>query len=190
MIRTMPPLALSLIVLFGFGDAALAQLPIRNMIERSDNMKRRPNDDVEGIVLDYKGKLKKGEVDGKKAGDDGAPTLEGMWRLEGEAIFAVGATVKTPGAGERTRLRDSLRAGRSTTIKLQSGKPKRVGQYRVSDSGRLIFTLDDESEGGLFGTLTLRKDKDQKTVYFGDFKEKEGKKTIRTWRMTVRKIQD
>ncbi|MEN1681537.1 MAG: hypothetical protein AAGJ46_18300 [Planctomycetota bacterium] len=190
MSRYAPFAVFTLATLLGVADLAYAQLPIRNMLERSDNLKRRPNDDVEGTIWDYKGKLTKGEIDGKKAGDKDVPALEGMWRLEGEAIFAVGATLRTPGAGERGRLRESLRSGKSTTIKMQSGKPKRVGQYRISDSGRLIFTLDDESEGGLFGTLTLRKDKDQKTVYFGDFKEKEGKKTIRTWRMTVRKVQD
>lgn len=179
------------VVICGFSTALVEAQPARlRQAMEGNTRERRPNDNVEGTIYEYKGELTKGDAEGKRAGDKDAPTLEGMFRLEGEAIFAVGVTIDTPGKADRKRLLENLRSGKSTTLRSSTGKPKRIGEYRVSDSGRIILNFDDTSEGGLNGTLSLRKDKDQRTVYFGDFKEKEGDRTVRTWRMTVRKVQD
>jgi len=160
---------------------------VRNRLENGATANRAPDDNVEGTVWEYKGKLEKGQLDGKKEAQ-----IAGAFRLEGEGIFAIGDTIRLPGLDDIEELIAELRKGRAKLIKLPDFKPKRIGDFKISKNGRLTLSFDDESEdpNALFGQLILRPKKRQTSVFIGDFREKEDKKTIRTWQMTVRKIQD
>ncbi|MEM6799457.1 MAG: hypothetical protein AAF589_08075 [Planctomycetota bacterium] len=164
-----------------------AQPPIVRETLGGDTLKRLPNDNVEGTIWEYKGELEKGELEGSKEA-----RIAGMFRLEEEAVFAVGESIRLPSKEDFEKLLEDLRKGRAKSLKLPSFKPKRIGDFTISRSGRLTLKMDDESDdpNALFGTMILRPKKGQTSVYLGDFREKEGKKTIRTWQMTVRKVQD
>lgn len=160
---------------------------IRNKLENGDTMKRLPNDNIEGTIWEYQGTLEKGELDGQKKA-----TIAGMFRSEGEALFAVGGVIRLPGIEDIKKAIEALRKGEPKLIRLPTGKPKRIGDFSRSRSGRLTLKFDDESEDpdALYGTMILRPKKGQTSVFLGDFQEKEGKKTVRTWQMTVRTVQD
>lgn len=144
---------------------------------------------MEGTIWEYKATLEKGELDGKKKAK-----TEGYFRTEGEGIFAVERRIKLPSGKQIRKLIDSIRSGDLKPIELPGGKPKRIGDYKISRTGRLTLKFDDEGDEikgkGLFGTMILRKKKEQRGVYIGDYREKEGKKTVRTWQVTVRGVED
>ena len=170
------------------GDALANPLDaVRNRLENGPTANRAPDDNVEGTVWEYKGKLEKGELDGKKEAQ-----IAGTFRLEEEAVFAIGDSIRLPGVDDIKKLIEELREGRAKMIKLPDFKPKRIGDFKVSRNGRLTLSFDDESEdpNALFGQMILRPKKRQTSVFIGDFREKEGKRTVRTWQMTVRKVQD
>jgi hypothetical protein len=83
---------------------------------------------------------------------------------------------------------DSVREGEPQEIPLPNAEPKRIGEYKLSRSGKLALTFNDEE--GLFGKLVLRRKKGTDSVWIGDFQEKEGKRTVRTWQMEVRSVKD
>ncbi len=160
---------------------------IRDRIAGGPTGERHPNDNVEGVIWEYKGELEKGELEGKKEARIG-----GMFRMEGEALFAVGSVIRLPGKKDIEELIEAIKQGRPKTLKLPNFKPRRIGEFKLGRTGRLTLNFDDESEDpdALYGTMVLRPKKGQTTVYLGDFREKQGKKTIRSWQMTVRKVQD
>ncbi|MEM1304708.1 MAG: hypothetical protein AAGG46_07410, partial [Planctomycetota bacterium] len=159
-----------------------------------ETLKRLPNDNVEGTVWEYKGVLEKGTLDdGEPFDRDNPPKIDGMFRLEQEAVFAVGASIKLPTPGEVKQKVDRLIAGRPDPIRLPTGKPRRIGEFTITRTGRLNLKFDEDKEehpDGLYGTMAIRMKKGQTSVWIGDYREKEGKRTVRTWQMTLRKIQD
>lgn len=180
-------LALSLFAVAAIGGVATAQLPIGDLLNKADNLKRLPDDNVEGVVWEYKGELERGELDGQKEGRIG-----GLFRMEDEGLYAVGAAIKLPGIQDIQKLLDDLLKGHGREIRLPDFKPRRIGDFKRSRTGRLTLNFDDDSNApnALDGTMILRPKKGQTTVFIGNFQEKEGRKTVRTWQMTVRKVQD
>ncbi|MEN1681538.1 MAG: hypothetical protein AAGJ46_18305 [Planctomycetota bacterium] len=187
MIRQTPTLVLMLAALIAPGGVATAQLPIGDLLNKADNLKRLPDDNVEGVIWEYKGELERGELEGQKEGRIG-----GLFRMEDEGLYAVGGVIKLPGIQDIQKLLDDILKGAGREIRLPNFKPRRIGDFKQGRTGRLTLTFDDESNdpNALYGTMILRPKKRQTTVFIGDFQEKEGRKTVRTWQMTVRKVQD
>lgn len=160
---------------------------VRERLGQADTRERRPNDNVEGTIWEYEGELEKGELDGKKEA-----SIAGKFRVEGTGIYAVGRSIRLTGKQDRKKLLEDLRNGGSRTFKTPDGTPTRIGDVKSSKKSRITLDFDDERDdpNALFGTMVLRLKKDLKNVYIGDYQEKEGKKTVRTWQMTVRKVQD
>jgi hypothetical protein len=154
-----------------------------------DTLQRLPNDNVEGTVWEYKGVLEKGKAAADEKAEDGdEPKLSGHFRTEGEAIFAVTTGLKLPSRKEVKKIVDSVREGQPQEVPLPNAEPKRIGEYKLSRSGKLALDFNDEE--GLFGKLVLRRKKGTDSVWIGDFQEKEGKRTVRTWQMEVRSVKD
>lgn len=176
------------------GTESFAQGPLDQLKNsaRGDTLARLPNDQIEGTIWSYRGTLEKGT-----AAADGAKSLEGQFRTEGEAILAVSRSLKLPTRDEVKGVVDSFRRGKPKAIPLPSGSSQqRLGEYRFLNKNklRLDFEASTDSntsdETALNGSMILRRKKDTSSVWIGDYREKEGKKTVRTWQMEVRALED
>ncbi|MEM6329557.1 MAG: hypothetical protein AAF790_04845 [Planctomycetota bacterium] len=220
-------------------ELAVAQRESSFGSRKSGKLKIQDAPDVENTVWDYRGKLKRGEINGKVPSDADAPTPTGRFRLAGEKIYIVpvdpdeqaegdadnaaaagsgipeerpmgksaGGLVASPagsgkkgsgkkGSGETGAGAEEADASESEeSDNTEDAKP--VGTYKFGSRGRIILTFKDKSEGGLVGVVSLKKSTDsdeqaagqQGEVYVGDFREKENKKTVRTWSWTVTKVE-
>lgn len=179
--------SMSLIILvFGlaFSSAIVAQaqppLPGRG----DGNMKRLPNDQVEGTIFEYKGTLK-----GKPKEGEEVPALAGKFRIEGTAILDVSPTFKVPSKEEVGKVTKKLAEGKGADVKLPGGpQQKRLGQYHKTGTGKMRLDFDDKDT--LHGTMILTRKQKTEDVWIGTYTEKEGKKTVRTWQVEVRPIED
>ncbi|MEM9186229.1 MAG: hypothetical protein AAGB00_06995 [Planctomycetota bacterium] len=191
-----PAVGVTLVAAALLASSTLAPLPaargnpldaIRNKAASGGTLERLPDDNVEGTIWEYKGTLEKGELNGKKQA-----SIAGTFRLEDGGIFAVGQAIRLPGKDDIEELIADLRAGRPKFLKLPGGTPKRIGDFKVDRSKRMSLNFDDTSDepNALFGSMVLRPKKGSAQVFHGDFREKDGKKTVRNWQMTVRKVMD
>lgn len=158
---------------------------LREAAGKQDSLPRMPDDNIEGTIWDYKAtyeaKLKEGEEKPKP--------LTGRFRTEGEAVFDVGRRLQLPDLpqGGPRALVEKLKEGPPSELKLPTSEVKRIGEYRLT-KGKLVVKFNDPKT--LHGTMTLRKKKRTNTVWHGDYREMEGKKTVRRWKVEVRKIED
>lgn len=176
------------LVLFGFGLAfssvivAQAQPPLPG--RGGDNLKRLPNDQVEGTIFEYKGTLKSKPQEGEEV-----PSLQGKFRIEGTAILDVSPTFKVPSKAEVGKVTKKLAEGKGGEVQLPGGpQQKRLGQYHKTGTGKMRLDFDDKDS--LHGTMILIRKQKTEDVWIGTYTEKEGKKTVRTWQVEVRPIED
>jgi hypothetical protein len=168
-----------------FCGPALAQLPpfLKEAVEEKSST-RSANDQVEGTIWEYRGKLEKDNV---KNGE--TPKLEGKFRLEDAAIFDISPTIKLPSKEEVKKVIDKVATGKGGELKLPSApQQKRLGEYRKLSGGK--FRLDFSGEDSLNGLMIIWKKKDTQDVWMGTFDEREGTKTIRKWDVELRAIED
>ena len=148
------------------------------------NLQRLPNDNVEGTIFEYKGTLKS-----KPKETEEAPALEGKFRIEGTDILDVSPTFKVPSKKEVDKVAKKLAEGKGADVKLPGGpQQKRLGQYRKTGTGKMRLDFDDKDT--LHGTMILTLKPSTKDVWIGTYTEKNGKKTVRTWQVEVRPIED
>jgi hypothetical protein len=168
-------------VLFGTFNSASAQLPFP---PKGGEGQRLPNDNVEGTVFEYYGKLQ-----GTPKNEDEDRKLAGKFRIEGSAVFDVSPTFALPSKGEVKKAVDGIVAGKGANLKLPSGpQQKRLGEYRKISTGKLRFDFNDKES--LHGIMIVQKKKNTDDVYIGTFTEREGTKVMRTWEVELRPIQD
>lgn len=174
---------------------SLAQGPLDKLIgNNSKNLSRLPDDQIEGTIWEYKGTLRTDrrrdqESEADEAGDqEKKDKLEGRFRFEENAVFDVSRRLDLPSRDKVRGVLDSLREGEAQELKLPSGsKAKRIGSYRHSRN-RLRLDLDDKK--ALFGVMVLRPKKNTSDIWQGTFQEKEGKRTVRTWQVEIRPVED
>jgi hypothetical protein len=185
MMRSMIWLLGGLVVL-GFADAAVAQLPVPVPVPvpgQSGNLQRLPDNTVEGLILEYKGTFKASATAAEPE------VLEGKFRMEKSAVFDVGGTFRAPTAAELEKLKNQILSGKGGELRLPP-KPqqKRIGQYQKTTGDKLRIEFDDKDS--LNGTMLLFHKKGTGDVWVGTFAEREGTKLVRTWQVTVRPIED
>ncbi|MCE9555532.1 MAG: hypothetical protein K8T91_19465 [Planctomycetes bacterium] len=167
---------------FNSAIIASAQPPLPG--RGGDNLKRLPNDQVEGTIFEYKGTLKSKPQEGEEA-----PTLQGKFRIEGTAILDVSPTLKVPSKAEVGKVTKKLAEGKGGEVKLPGGpQQKRLGQYHKTDTGKMRLDFDDKDS--LHGTMILTRKPKTDDVWIGTYTEKDGKKIVRTWQVEVRPIED
>jgi hypothetical protein len=160
-----------------------SQPPILKPPGEGDTLARLPDDQIEGTIWEYKGKPKFNVKAGEKK-----PELEGRFRVEDEAIFAVSRRVKVPGPGDLKERLEDLR-GEGGEVDLPEGaQQKRIGEYSKLSKGRIRMEFDDEKS--LHGIMVLKLKKDTTDVWIGEYTEIVDEKKGRKWDIELRPIED
>ncbi|MDA0808887.1 MAG: hypothetical protein O2945_03855 [Planctomycetota bacterium] len=171
-----------------FAQPATAQNPLADLLGKGNtqqNLPRLPDDQIEGTIWEYKGKLNSKPKEGEKI-----PKLEGKFRTEGKAIFDINERLALPKPGDVKKVVESIRTGDDLPdLKLPS-KPqvRRLGQYRKLSSGKLRLDFDDKES--LNGIMIIWKKAKTADVWMGTYSEKKGSKTVRSWIVELRPIED
>ncbi len=167
-----------------FSSLAAAQLPLPIPVP-APNGQRAPDDQVEGIIFEYKGTLR---PTGKA--DEGKKEIEGKFRLEKTAIFDVSPTFRLPSKEEVKQTADKVLSGKGVDVKLpQAPQQKRLGQFKKMATNKLRLDFDDKDT--LVGAMILSKEKKTDDVWVGTFTERSsGGTVIKTYVVKVRPIQD
>lgn len=144
---------------------------------------RLPDDSIEGTIWEYEGKLK----GTPKEGEDKLE-LEGKFRIEGSAIFAVSGTITLPSAEEVKKTVKKVTEGKKIELKVPEGpQQNRIGEYKKISNGR--YRLDFKDKESLNGIMIIWQRKDD-AVWIGSFEQKENGKTVRNWDVQLRAIED
>ena len=169
--------------LFIGSATAFAQLPLPPVPGKGE-VSRLPDDQIEGTIWEYQGKLKDEPAKGEEV-----PELQGRFRTEGKAIFDVSRRLPIPEKKEVDKAVKALKKGELKDIKLPEGpQVKRLGEYRQITGGKL--RLDFKDKESLNGIMIIWPKKETADVWLGNYTEKlEGKK-VRTWIVEVRPIED
>ena len=186
--RCMPTVTAALLAILVTSQAtqsAMGQLKLPIPGGNQSNLPRLPDDQIEGTIWEYKGKLKS-----KPAKDEKVPELKGRFRTEGKAILDVSRRLALPSKDDVKRVVKSVvEDGKAPEIKLPSEpQVKRLGQYRKLSSGKLRLDFDDKES--LNGLMIIWPKKDTDDVWMGTYSEKDGKKTVREWLVELRPIED
>src|SRR5262249_39915519 len=122
-----------------------------------------------------------------KAGEEKLE-LEGKFRLEGQAIFAVSGTIELPSADEVKKTVKKVVEGKKIELPVP-GAPQqnRIGEFKKISDGRL--RLDFKDKESLNGIMIIWKRKDD-AVWIGTFDQRENGKTVRNWDVELRAIED
>ena len=101
----------------------------------------------------------------------------------------VECTIALPSPADAKKIVEAVRSGKAPKIKApRAAQPKRIGQYRKLSRGRRRFDFDDPES--LNGIMIIWRKKNTSDVWMGDFKERDGRKTIREWSVQLRPIED
>lgn len=170
----------ALVGLVIFGLQAIAQPPLPG---RNTGPGRLPDDNVEGSIWEYEGKLKGTPKEGEKELE-----LEGKFRLEGTAIFDVSPTLALPTADEVKKTVKKVVDGKRVDLKLPSGpQQNRLGEYKKIMGGKIRLDFKDKEMNGI---MVIWPKKGASGVWIGTFDQREGTKTVREWDVEVRQIED
>jgi len=174
-------LALALSLALTIIPAAFAQLPLPG----PKKLDRLPDDNVEGMTWEYEGTIK-----GTPKADEKDLELAGKFRLEGTAIFDVSPSLALPTTGDVKKTVKKVIAGKKVDLKLPSGpQQNRLGEYRKISNGK--YRLDfKEKDSPLNGIMIIQLKKGSSGVWIGTFDQREGTKTLRTWDVELRAIDD
>jgi len=164
--------------------SAAAQPPFLKKRNETDNLPRRPNDQVEGTIWEYKGKIKKSD----KTGDKPEP-IKGKFRIEGTAVFDVSSRISIPSRDDARGVLDKIKNGTGIELKKPAGsQQKRIGEYRKLSNGRIRIDFDDPDT--LNGMMILRKKQNTRDVWFGTYDKKEDGKVVKEYEVELRPIED
>lgn len=182
-------LTLSVAVLGITAGRTEAQPPLKKLLEgdKKETLPRLPNDQVEGTIYEYTGKPKSKPKKGEKEVDP----LKGKFRLEGNAIFDISKRLPIPKKDEVKKVIEKAKRGKLDELKLPA-KPqqKRLGEYRKLSRGKYRLDFKDTDKDGINGIMIIWPKPKSKGVWLGTFSEKEGKKTVRSWIVELRAIED
>ena len=186
------PIRIGIVVLVLFGGVSLTanqanaqSLRSRLKGEQPNTLPRRPNDQIEGTIWEYKStkyktKLEKGQPE---------PKVSGRFRIEGTAVFDVKEKLKIGPRKQGGSPLKNLVRGKGVEVDVPTGlEKKRIGEYKKMDNGKIKFEFDDPE--GLHGTMIAWKKKDSNGVWLANYFQKEGKKTTGKWLMELRAIED
>lgn len=171
--------------LFEFTTPAAAQLPVPPVpVPGASGGQRLPDDQVEGIILEYQGVL---DPASKSQGDDNV--LAGRVRLEKTAIYEISPLIKVPSLEELQKVLNKLLSGKGGSVSLPPlPQQKRLGQFAKTGGNKLRLDFDDKET--LYGTMLLFKEKGTADVWVGTYTDRKDGKTGRVWKVKVRPVED
>ena len=180
---------LTFAVLAVAGTCVEAQPPLERLLggNKSGNLSRLPDDQIEGTIYEYVGKPKSKPKKGEK---EVAP-LKGKFRLESKAIFDISKRLPIPKKDEIKKVIAKAKKGELDELKLPA-KPqqKRLGEYRKLSSGKLRLDFKDTDKDGMNGLMIIWPKPKTNGVWLGTYSEKQGRKTVRSWIVELRAIED
>ncbi len=145
---------------------------------------RAPDDNVEGTIWEYEGTLK-----GTPKEDEKDLELSGKFRIEGSAIFDVSPTFALPKPDQIKKTAKKIVEGKPVELKLPSApQQKRLGEYKKISGGKL--RLDFKDKDSLSGIMIIWPKPGTNGVWLGTFDQREGTKSVRSWQVELRAIQD
>lgn len=172
--------SLVIVTLVALCTAVLAQPPLPGL---NKGPGRLPDDNVEGSIWEYEGKLKGTPKAGEKELE-----LEGKFRLEGTAIFDVSPTLALPTTDEVKKTVKKVVDGKKVDLKLPAGpQQNRLGEYKKISGGKIRLDFKDKEMNGI---MVIWPKKGASGVWIGTFDQREGTKTVREWDVEVRQIED
>ncbi len=175
---------LALLLTTTFCATAQAQLPLPGAGGGPKSLPRLPNDQIEGTIWEYKGKLK-----GETKSDETTPKLEGRFRTENKAIMDISRRLPIPPKEEVKKVIDKVKEGELSEVKLPPApQVKRLGEYRTINGGKLRLDLNDKES--LNGIMIIWPKKDTADVWLGTYAEKKDGKTVREWIVELRPTED
>lgn len=179
------------LAVLGFsGVRADAQPPLERIFggsKKADTLPRLPDDQVEGTIWEYTGKPK----NKPKKGEKEIPPLKGKFRLEGNAIFDISKRLPIPKKDEVKKVVEKLRKGTLDELKVPpKAQQKRLGEYRKLSRGKLRLDFKDTDKDGMNGIMIIWPKPKTKGVWLGTYSEKKGKRTVRSWIVELRAIED
>ena len=153
--------------------------------DQTEHLPRRPNDQVEGTIWEYKSTeyqmpLAEGEVE---------ETIEGRFRIEGTAVFDHKPFVEISGGEQRSETLKRLLGGEAMKLSVPSGpEQKRIGEFRKMDNGKTRFEFNDAE--GLHGVMIAWPKEDANGVWLAIYYKKDGNRTVGKWAMELRAVED
>lgn len=171
------------------GTRVEAQPPLERILGggKSNTLSRLPDDQIEGTIYEYVGKTKSKPKKGEKE----IPALKGKFRLEGKAIFDISKRLPIPKKDEVKKVIEKAKKGELDELKLPA-KPqqKRLGEYRKLSSGKLRLDFKDTDKDGMNGIMIIWPKPKTNGVWLGTYSQKQGKRTVRSWIVELRAIED
>ncbi len=156
---------------------------LKEKLEGQKTLPRRPNDNLEGTLWQYRA-TRKGSED----------VLSGRFRIDEQLVFSTQSEIdlpKRPGrsGGRPVRPLPRLASGQGGTAKLPSEPTqRRIGECKTLSSGRV--RIDFQPDSGLEGYMIIRPKKDATDVWWGTFQAMDGKKKKLRWDVELRKAED
>ncbi len=187
------------IVLFGClllrTGLADAQPAIKSRIEKSTTT-RRPNDDLEGTIWQYRA-TRKGK--GDKETEEKEIVLEGRFRIEEKGVFEADKQIELPGRplpGLRKNNKDEGKAegnskdnSKGKSITVPSAKGRRVGDVTKTNDGKTKLVIEAK-DFPLQGIVIVWPKKDRPGVWMGTYQERKNDKNGDKWVIELRESED
>lgn len=172
--------------MLGSTEISVAQGPLKKLAESAnDSVPRRPNDQIEGAIWQYKATPQTTDSQ-KKKDEPESKSIAGRFRVDGKAVFDV--------KKERSRLDpkerlEAIKKGKDVVSTPEPQQTKRIGDITKLDDGKT--RIDFVEYEPLKGLAVVWPKKDYKDVWIGYFQEKDkaGKPT-RKWNFELRKAED
>ncbi|MEK6259542.1 MAG: hypothetical protein AABP62_13070 [Planctomycetota bacterium] len=181
-------------LLLGAGLAD-AQPAIKSRIEKSTTT-RRPNDDLEGTVWQYRATRK--EKGGKET-EEKEIVLEGRFRIEEKGVFEADKQIELPGKrlpglrkndkGEGKAAGDSKDDSKGKSVTVPSAKGRRVGDVTKLSDGKTKLVIEAK-DFPLQGIVLVWPKKDRPGVWMGTYQERKNDKNGDKWVIELRESED
>lgn len=147
--------------------------------ESQEALPRRPNDQIEGAVWQYRATRKGAEEE-----------LTGRFRVDEKLVFALEAEVRLPERPREGRPLQRLVEGDAGKVKLpEPPQQKRIGECKTLSSGRV--RMDFQPDSPLPGYVIVRPKKDAQDVWWGTYYQaRQGDQPGLKWDIELRKAED
>ncbi|MBC8117675.1 MAG: hypothetical protein H7062_25070 [Candidatus Saccharimonas sp.] len=187
------------IVLFGgllLGTGSVdAQPAIKSRIEKSTTT-RRPNDDLEGTIWQYRATRKE---KGDNESEEKEIVLEGRFRIEEKGVFEADKQIELPGRplpglrknnkGEGNAAGDAKDDSKGKSITVPSAKGRRIGDVTKTNDGKTKLVIEAK-DFPLQGIVIVWPKKDRPGVWMGTYQERKNDKNGDKWVIELRESED
>lgn len=183
-------LVLMIVLLGSSGHPRVAEAQTPVVPRRDNGAPRRPNDNLEGTIWQYRATRK--DKDKKEV------VIEGRLRIEENGVFEVDMPVELPGKRLLGLRKDDKAAKKSDDgaseepkrkVTVPTTRGRRVGDVSKLDDGRTKLVIEAK-DFPLQGILILWPKKDRPGVWMGTYQERKNDKNGEKWAIELREGED